>query len=137
MKAFIILLALALPSAALAQAVCGESGACSNEETNFEYKECLNKLAEAQDRELNRLYGQVRELFSGYDAAGSLAPKLVPAFKEAQRAWIAFRDRQCAVEYNIAQGGTAGGGYGSECLCQLTYQRNLDLKRILNSYGSR
>lgn len=137
MKLFIVLLTLALPSSALAQAVCGASGACNNETSNVEYKECLNKLADAQDRELNQLYGKVRDLFAEFDTSGASTPKLVPAFKDAQKAWIAFRDQQCSVEYNIAQGGTAGGGYGSECICQLTYHRNLDLKRILNSYGSK
>lgn len=126
-----------LPSSALAQAVCGASGACDSQSSNVEYKECLNKLAEAQDAELNQLYGKVRNLFGEHDSSGSAAPKLVPAFKEAQKAWIAFREAQCIVEYNIAQGGTAGGGYGSECICQLTYHRNLDLKRMLASYGSK
>jgi uncharacterized protein YecT (DUF1311 family) len=137
MKLFIILLTLTLPSSALAQAVCGASGACDNQTSNVEYKDCLGKLADAQDAELNRLYGKVRDLLTGYDASGSPAPKLMPGFKSAQKAWIAFRDAQCTVEYNIAQGGTAGGGYGSECVCQLTYHRNVDLKRLLDSYGSK
>lgn len=136
MRPFAATIVLVLSAAsALAEDVCGASPACDNESSNVEYIGCLNRLAEEQDRTLNRLYGQVIALTQEYDKSGSSAPKITPVFRQAQRNWIAFRDAQCEAEYNMAQGGTAGGGYNANCLCTLTYHRNEDLRRFLEDYG--
>lgn len=129
------LLFLLMTSPAFADGVCGASGACDTMSSNVEYKDCLAKLAQRQDDELNDLYGQVKTLLQSYDQLGSETAPLVPALKTAQKSWLAFRDAQCTMEYGMAQGGTAGGGYNSDCLCNLSYNRNIDLKRMLLSYG--
>jgi uncharacterized protein YecT (DUF1311 family) len=103
--------------------------------SNVEYKECLAKLADDEDKELNRLYKQVQARLAELYGADTSSPKTSPAFTAAQKAWLAFRDRQCEVEYGMAQGGTAGGGYYSDCVCHLTHHRNEDLRRMLSSYG--
>jgi uncharacterized protein YecT (DUF1311 family) len=118
-----------------AEDICGASAACDNESSNVEYIGCLSKLAEEQDKTLNQLFGQVKALTEEYDKVGTSAPKITPAIRQAQRAWITFRDAQCEAEYDMAQGGTAGGGYNANCLCTLTYHRNEDLRRFLRDYG--
>lgn len=135
MRGAAALLFILMAAPAGAAGVCGASGACDNESSNVEYIGCLNRLAEEQDKTLNQLYGQVKALADGYDkSAEQSIPKIAPHLKQAQRNWIAFRDEQCSMEYGIAQGGTAGGGYNADCLCNLTYHRNEDLRRILKSY---
>jgi uncharacterized protein YecT (DUF1311 family) len=126
---------LLLPVPTFAEAVCGASGACDGMGSNVEYKECLAKLADDEDKELNRLYKQVQARLAALDGASTSSPKTSPAFTAAQKAWLTFRDRQCEVEYGVAQGGTAGGGYYSDCVCHLTHHRNEDLRRMLSSYG--
>jgi uncharacterized protein YecT (DUF1311 family) len=52
------------------------------------------------------------------------------ALTEAQKAWIAHRDANCAFEDELAFGGTASGGNYSACLCALSYQRVGDFDRM-------
>jgi uncharacterized protein YecT (DUF1311 family) len=128
-------LAATLAAAAQAGGICGASGACDDQGSNVEYKDCLGKLAEQQDKKLNDLYRKVKALLQSYDSQDTGSDPLLPTFTAAQKNWLTFRDAQCVLEYGMAQGGTAGGGYESDCLCNLTYNRNADLLRMLASYG--
>jgi hypothetical protein len=67
MKMLLVFLSL-LPSSALADGICQASGRCEGKSSNIEYMECLARLAEEQDKELNRLYAKVQEMLTGYDA---------------------------------------------------------------------
>jgi uncharacterized protein YecT (DUF1311 family) len=48
--------------------------------------------------------------------------------RDAQRAWIPFRDAACAAEAQIARGGTAMGFVTLLCLDRLTRARTEDLR---------
>ena len=118
------------------QPICDASNRCSTAGSNLEYKACLAKLAEEQDVELNALYIKVRAILrDDYDKVPTSAPKIWPQILDAQRSWIKFRDAQCSGEAAIAQGGTAAGGWYSDCVCRLTAQRNVNLKFILENFG--
>ena len=117
--------------------ICDASKACDGKSSNVEYKACLYALSQAQDAELNTLYKKVRALLRDeYDTAPTSAPKIWPMVRDAQRSWIKFRDNQCLGEAAIAQGGTAGGGWYSDCTCRLTAQRNDNLRFILKNFGA-
>src|SRR5689334_12222979 len=104
MRAAAIPVFFLMAMSAHAAEVCGASGACDNESSNVEYIGCLNRLAEDQDKTLNQLYPKVKALADDYDkSADANTPKLAPQLKQAQRSWIAFRDAQCSMEYDIAQ----------------------------------
>ncbi len=133
---FAFLLVSTLTAQAKEKAICDASGACANKSSNVEYKDCLYKLAEEQDKELNVLYKKVRAMLrDDFDKVETSAPKIWPQVRDAQRNWIKFRDNQCSGEASIAQGGTAAGGWYSDCLCRLTHQRNQNLRFILKSWG--
>lgn len=50
--------------------------------------------------------------------------------REAQRAWIRFRDLECRLETGKAQGGSAYPMVQSGCLARLTRERTLQLDRL-------
>lgn len=84
---------------------------------------CAAEAYEKADRELNAAY---RELQAR--AQGEIAKLLVAA----QRAWVAFRDAECA----FAASGSAGGSIQpmviSNCLEGLTKKRTAELKAYLS-----
>ncbi|MGI9484002.1 MAG: lysozyme inhibitor LprI family protein [Hyphomicrobiales bacterium] len=131
-----IFLSIAHAMAAEEGPLCDASNRCSTASSNLEYKNCLAQLAKEQDDELNALYKKVRTILrDDYDKVPTSAPKIWPQILEAQRDWITFRDAQCSGEAAIAQGGTAAGGWFSDCVCRLTAQRNANLKFILKNFG--
>jgi uncharacterized protein YecT (DUF1311 family) len=48
----------------------------------------------------------------------------------AQRAWIAYRDAQCAVEGQEMRGGSGEPMIAGQCLARLTRERTAYLKRV-------
>jgi len=52
--------------------------------------------------------------------------------RDAQRAWIAFRDKECAFRTQGNQGGSVGAATAADCVGELTRQRAETLKRQLD-----
>lgn len=52
--------------------------------------------------------------------------------RDAQRAWIAFRDRECAFRTQGHQGGSVSAATAADCAAELTRQRAEALKRQLD-----
>lgn len=52
--------------------------------------------------------------------------------RDAQRAWIAFRDKECAFRTQGNQGGSVGAATAADCVGELTRQRAKALKRQLD-----
>ncbi|MEP7041709.1 MAG: lysozyme inhibitor LprI family protein [Dokdonella sp.] len=52
--------------------------------------------------------------------------------RDAQRAWIAFRDKECSFRAQGSEGGTASALASSGCLAELSQQRADALKRQLD-----
>jgi len=50
---------------------------------------------------------------------------------ESQRAWIAFRDKQCAIEGGQFAGGSMQGMARAQCLTRLTRERTNQLKALI------
>lgn len=75
---------------------------------------CANTDYEAADAKLNAAY---KDLVGGNDEK---ANKLL---QTAQRAWIAFRDAECAYSTADSEGGSVHPMEVSECLMELTNQR--------------
>jgi uncharacterized protein YecT (DUF1311 family) len=82
---------------------------------------CAYQAFQAQDRELNALYGR---LVRQEDAAS------LRQLQAAQRAWLQFRDLECAYETPDA-GGSLAPMETASCQAELTKERILDLKRSL------
>jgi uncharacterized protein YecT (DUF1311 family) len=98
---------------------------CNKPSTTAAEAACFATSAETADRELNRLYEQVRSVLDTEERNDLL---------EAQRAWLKYRDLTCAAEYNLYGGGTGGPVTRSACMAAVTTGRIVTLKA---TYGSR
>jgi len=95
---------------------------CDNASTTVEMIQCADADYKSADKLLNDAYRQRRE---NLDKTGE---KLL---RDAQRAWIKFRDAQCAVERDGARGGTMAPLLYIACQEYLTRQRT---HTLLTSY---
>ena len=90
---------------------------------------CTYGEADAWDVLLNRYYQKARHLARALD---SHSEKNFPEYAvraqtllEAQRAWITFRDANCAAEYAQAGSGTIRQLYGASCHLYTTADRTI------------
>ncbi|MCT7983776.1 lysozyme inhibitor LprI family protein [Laspinema sp. A4] len=91
---------------------------CDNPQSQSEMNACAGQRWEATDRELNRIYQALIPQLSN-----SRRQQLVTA----QRAWITFRDSECAFYSSLAEGGSMQPMLRSGCLSNLTEIRNSEL----------
>lgn len=97
---------------------------------------CLDAEAAAWDAALNAAWGPARAAAKETDARraaegqGGL-PKAWDALLAAQRAWLAFRDAECASLYADWADGTIRGPVAADCRMRLTAERALALRARL------
>lgn len=93
---------------------------------------CLSSEAEAWDVLLNAEYGLLRDKLAADDAAaaGMGQASRTDALRDAQRAWIAFRDADCVLSSSIWQDGTIRGPVAAQCLLTHTARRALELRDL-------
>jgi len=100
---------------------------------------CLGSELEYWDGRLSAAYRSLLDSDGRTDAEmaelGSAAPPLVPALREMQRAWIAFRDASCAYERAQWGGGTGGGPASAHCAMTITARQALALEDRLAGVG--
>ena len=101
---------------------------------------CFDQELRYWDGRLNAAYQQVRARDKAIDAEmeqlGSAAPRLAPAVRDMQRAWITFRDASCDYERAQWGNGTGGGPAALLCMMRLTGQQALVLEsRLRNGYN--
>lgn len=125
-----LLLALALQGAPAAQALEPD---CRDPQAQMELNMCARIDFEHADAELNRAYREAiaaarqsdRELDRTYDQR----PGYEAVLREAQRAWVAFRDAHCRYEgYEEARGGSMEPMVYSGCQARLTRERIAQLR---------
>lgn len=117
------LLAALVYGLAAAQTLWAAPSDCANAVTTADMRACADRDYRAADVELNRVYADLRSRLSGAQQE---------RLKEAQRAWIAFRDRQAAFVGGVAAGGTLGPLLEVSELADLTRKRVEQLRRYLN-----
>lgn len=91
---------------------------CTNPSNTYEIGKCLSDQMEVADNELNIIYSQVR---ADQDEKGSLL------LRDAQRAWIKFRDAECNRVSDAARGGTLAGTLHISCKLEHTLTRTTAL----------
>ena len=103
---------------------------CANAANTVEMNFCADKDYQAADKELNRAFGtalayvKTRDDEKPYDAKS-----FEDALRNAQRAWVAYRDADC--KDLIAQewsGGTGTTAASLGCMTEKTIQRTKELK---------
>lgn len=107
---------LALTSAEPARAECADAV------TTVEMRACAAQEYEAADAELNAVYAQVK---------AAVSKEVMGYVREAQRAWIPFRDAACSAEAAPYAGGTIQPQIGTDCKTRLTQRRADDLRALL------
>lgn len=97
------------------------SGPCMEEPGGYStvgMSQCLARETDWWDGELNARYARLRD---GLDEESALA------LKDAQRAWIAWRDSKCEFEYIYWREGTIRSTYYGACMLDVTAARAIDL----------
>jgi uncharacterized protein YecT (DUF1311 family) len=96
---------------------------CSHLTTQMELNQCAGANYQAADAALNRVYRQ--QMAEDTDAA------LQQRLTAAERAWIAYRDKECAYQIGPQQdGGSIWPMEMSNCLEELTAARIRELTKL-------
>jgi uncharacterized protein YecT (DUF1311 family) len=124
-----LLFALALQGSLDAQA---RDHQCSDPQTQMDMNFCAEIDFERADAELNAAWREAiaaaragdREI----DRRSDQRPTEEAKMREAQRAWLIFRDAQCTVEGYEARGGTMEPMVYGGCRARLTRERTAQLR---------
>jgi uncharacterized protein YecT (DUF1311 family) len=126
-------LALALVIAAMPLAATAQD--CDNAVDQQTMNLCAHATWEAADAELNRAYQQAMDFMESIDADLPMDEQgAAKALRDAQRAWINFRDLACQAEGYLMQGGSAQPMIISGCMTTLTQQRTTSLAELAGQY---
>lgn len=122
-----LLAATVLATPALAQTVD-----CANTSIQLELNLCAEQDWQAADADLNRVYKSVMAEMQAMDQG--LPPELQGAattLRDAQRAWITFRDANCRLAGYPMRGGSAEPLLIYGCLRQMTLDRTRQLQELV------
>jgi uncharacterized protein YecT (DUF1311 family) len=97
---------------------------CSDAVTQYEVNQCAHKEYLAADAELNKVYKQL---------SGKLDEEERALLKNAETAWLKYRDANCEYESAFYRGGTLRPAIYSFCLARMTSERTAELKQQIES----
>lgn len=122
--------------AAFAAPAAAQDVDCRTAMAQMELNQCAYQDWEAADARLNDMYKQVVAAYTRLDA--NLSAGLgsgVETLREAQRHWIAFRDKACEAEGFAMRGGSAEPLLVYGCMRVLTLERTGHLQGMLDATG--
>lgn len=97
--------------------------------TTVGMSECIEAETAEWDAILNEEYKATQQANEAADTEGrSQMIDRSDALRDAQRAWITFRDTDCAARYAMWQDGTIRTIVGANCHLTMTAQRAIDLR---------
>lgn len=118
MRALFLAVCLLVPAPLWAQVDC------ANAVAQMEMTYCAEQDWKAADADLNAAYGAARDMMRGIDADLPVSERGAEQnLKEAQRAWITFRDKACAAEGYTMHSGSAEPMVVYGCMANLTAER--------------
>ncbi|MDR1975996.1 MAG: lysozyme inhibitor LprI family protein [Campylobacteraceae bacterium] len=94
---------------------------CNNAQTQTELNICTDTLYKNADKELNNIYSSYR---------ATLDKTQKEALKNAQTAWIKYRDLSCAFEASSLAGDSAYAMVLNQCLAKKTKDRTEEIKEL-------
>ena len=121
----LIAFALTASLLVLGRVTGAQAAACGDAATQADMNKCAGDALAEADAALNHDYRRLRERLKGDPAADK---KLVAA----QRAWVAFRDAECAFSGSAIEGGSAYGMVVAQCKEHLTRKRVKELGYYLS-----
>lgn len=108
-----------------------QDDACADATAQVELNACIYAEFEAADAALNEVWPQAMALMKEIDADLPKAEQgAADQLRESQRAWITFRDANCAAEAYMMQGGSAQPMVLYGCMARLTEARTADLELL-------
>lgn len=101
---------------------------CENAMTQSAMNACAYQDYRAADFALNEVYAWAMKRARGYENGSDTA------LREAQRAWIPYRDAACAAEGQLYEGGSIRPLIEYACLATLTERRTDDMRSAYEDY---
>jgi uncharacterized protein YecT (DUF1311 family) len=102
---------------------------CNKQKDQTTMTQCAGLDYEKADKELNGVWKELTK------PAADADPEFSAAVLKAQRAWIAYRDGQCAVAGFEARGGSMEPMIVGLCLAEMTRARTKALQRLVDGTG--
>lgn len=96
---------------------------CAKAQTQMDLNACTDQAYRAADLALNQTYQTLRKRLSEQSRS---------KLKDAQRAWISFRDAECTFIASGVEGGSAQPMVHSSCLTNLTRERTEALAKQMD-----
>lgn len=113
---------------------------CEAPATQIEMTSCARLDWEVADAQLNATWDEALAIAHDEDAflessGGDNRPAFVDTLRNAQRAWISFRDSACEFRGFQARGGTMEAMLVNQCLGEMTRDRTKQLQDIIQEMG--
>lgn len=112
-----------LVSVMVSGAARAQEADCSDPQTQMDMTFCAKQDWQAQDARLNDEYKGAMARAKEFDAGGTSTDSAVAALKTAQRAWLPFRDGNCAAEAFAMKDGSAEAMIYFGCMAAMTATR--------------
>jgi uncharacterized protein YecT (DUF1311 family) len=107
------------------QAEEAKAGCYDKAQTQFDLNSCAGEEYAGADAELNRVYKAVLEKYKGDS-------KFIEKFREAQRAWLKYRDAEFEAKFPYADAAHPFEYYGSVFpMCAAQFRAQLTRERIV------
>lgn len=121
--------------ASLVTPAAAQDPICANPPDQMTMTDCAYQEWKTADAELNSVYKRVMGMLKDQDDQLDDAQRGGPeALRDAQRAWITFRDKTCEAEGFAMRGGTAEPMVVGFCLTRITRERIAHLYGMLETY---
>jgi uncharacterized protein YecT (DUF1311 family) len=96
-----------------------KTGPCANPQTQFEMNQCAGKEYQAADAVLNQVYQKLVAMLDDEQKA---------QLKEAENAWLKYRDAHCDFVADQFKGGSMRPMIAAMCLADVTKNRTTELR---------
>ena len=138
MKTVPIVLTVLTAAIVVGSPVSAQEPDCENPQSQVEMTGCAGLAFEDADRRLNEIWPRLLEIAEDNDILGidDARPSYEETLRQAQRAWIGFRDANCTFEGFQARGGTMEPMLISGCLARMTEARIKELADQIQAMGS-
>ena len=119
----------ALPLAAFAflrsspATVSAQAKDCANATTQLDMNVCAAAAQKTADQQLNKTYNTLIARIADPDAIAQL--------RNAEKAWLAYRDQECTFETSMTVGGSVHPMIVAQCLETKTRARTKELQQLL------
>jgi len=110
---------------------------CTDPQVQMEMNYCAEQAYKAADAKLNTTYKAAMKAMKQIDSYLEGDQKgAADALLAAQRDWIPYRDKACAAEGYMVQGGSMQPMIIYECLERLTKERTTNLEILVKGMGN-